>query len=84
MTRFERFVSETSNLALNSLIHCKPVKSQLSYTIRLPNNVTLSPVDSARVTLDTNLFYTQNISPVWKSLFVNISMTMTMTYAASP
>ena len=26
MTSFEIFVSETKNLALNSLIHCKPVK----------------------------------------------------------
>ena len=26
MTSFERFVSETENLVLNSLIYCKPMK----------------------------------------------------------
>jgi len=44
-------------------------------TIHLPNNVILSPVDSARnlgVIYDNNLSFAQHIFSIFKSCFVNI------------
>jgi hypothetical protein len=46
-----------------------------SPTIHLPNNFTFSPVDSARnlvVILDKNMSFSQHISPISKSCFLNI------------
>ena len=59
------------------LIIGRPEKvSELGFpTIRPPNNVTFSPVDSARyldVLLDKNHFQAQHISSVPKSCFVNM------------
>jgi hypothetical protein len=63
-------------LSFSSFIGLPQQLSKLnSPTIHLPNNVTLSPVDSARnlgVILDKNLSYAQHISSVSRSCFLNI------------
>jgi hypothetical protein len=84
----ETAISSVSNWVSTNFLTLNPSKtefliiglpqqlSKLSFpTIRLPNNVTLSPVDSARnlgVILDKNLTYAQHISSISKSCFLNI------------
>ena len=84
----ETVISNVSNWMSANFLTLNPSKTEFliiglpqqlsklsSPTIRLPNNVILSPVDSARnlgVILDKNLSYAQHISSVSKSCFLNI------------
>jgi hypothetical protein len=84
----ETSISNVSNWMSANFLSLNPSKTEFlviglpqqlsklnSPTIHLPNNVTLSPVDSARnlgVILDKNLSYAQHISSVSKSCFLNI------------
>jgi hypothetical protein len=88
ITHLENTISEVSNWMSSNFLSLNPSKTEFlilglpqqlaklnNPTIHLPNNVTLSPVDSARnlgVIFDKNLSFAPHISAVSKSCFLNI------------
>jgi hypothetical protein len=88
ITFLETAISNVSNWMSSNFLTLNPSKTEFlviglpqqlsklnSPAIHLPNNVTLTPVDSARnlgVILDKNLSFAQHISCISKSCFLNI------------
>ena len=88
ITHLENTISNVSNWMSSNFLSLNPSKTEFliiglpqqlsklnSPVIHLPNNVTLSPVTSARnlgVIFDNNLTFSQHISAISKSCFLNI------------
>ena len=88
IAHLETAISSVANWMSTNFLTLNPSKTEFliiglpqqlsklnSPTLRLPNNVTLSPVDSARnlgVILDKHLSYAQHISSISKSCFLSI------------
>jgi hypothetical protein len=88
INHLENTISSVSNWMSSNFLSLNPSKTEFliiglpqqlsklsSPIIHLPNNVTLSPVDSARnlgVIFDKNLTFSQHISAISKSSFQNI------------
>jgi exonuclease III len=88
ITHLENTISNVSNWMSSNFLSLNPSKTEFliiglpqqlsklnSPIIHLPNNVTLSPVTSARnlgVIFDNNLTFSQHISAISKSCFLNI------------
>jgi len=88
ITLLENTISDVSNWMSANFLSLNPSKTEFliiglpqqlsklnSPTIHLPNNITLSPVDSARnlgIIFDKNLTFAQHISSVSKACFLNI------------
>jgi len=68
-------LNPSKRLSFSSLVYHKQLSKLNNPTIHLPNNVILSPIDSARnlgVIFDKNLSFAQHISSISKSCFLNI------------
>ena len=88
INHLENTISSVSNWMSSNFLSLNPSKTEFliiglpqqlsklgSHIIHLPNNVTLSPVDSARnlgVIFDKNLTFSQHISAISKSSFQSI------------